>query len=122
VIAKSRQNPSTLSLPVALSLTGGRLIARLSGNGSPPAAEVWVVGLAKSVTVAIKRGENKGKSVTYHNVARNWHKLTTTDGKTWSAPLQEIDGQGVNSAAVLVQSGTSERPGLILGAALASIH
>jgi hypothetical protein len=122
MIAKSRQNPAALSLPVTLSIAGGRLTAALADNGHAPAGEVWVVSLAKAVTVAIKRGENKGKSITYHNVARKWHRLATADGKTWSAPLQEINGTGITTAAVLVQSGTYERPGLILGAAQASVH
>jgi len=120
VIAKSRQNTSALALPVTLSVARGRLTATFASDGR--AAEVWVVGLAKAITVGIGRGENKGKTVTYHNVARNWHKLDTTDGKTWSVPLQEIDGDSVDRAAVIVQGGTSERPGLILGAALASIR
>jgi len=120
VIAKSKQNTSALALPVTLLVAGGRLTATFAGDGR--AAEVWVVGLAKAVTVAISRGENKGKTVTYHNVARNWHKLNSTDGKSWSVPLQEIESEGVNRAAVIVQGGTMEKPGLILGAALASIR
>ena len=120
MIAKSRQNTSALSLPVTLSIGGGRLTATFAGDGR--AAEVWVVGLAKEVAVAIGRGENKGKTITYHNVARSWHKLTSTDGKTWSLPLDQVDGDGVNKAAVLVQGGTVEKPGLIMGAAMASIR
>jgi len=120
MIAKSRQNTSALSLPVTLSVSGGRLTASFASDGR--AAEVWVVGLAKAVAVAVGRGENKGKTITYSNVARSWHKLTSTDGKTWSLPLDQIDGDGVNRAAVLVQGGTSERPGLIFGAAMASIR
>jgi hypothetical protein len=120
MIAKSRQNTSALSLPVSLSMAGGKLTATFAGDGR--AAEVWVVGLAKAVTVAINRGENKGKTITYHNVARSWRKLTSTDGKTWSLPLDEIEGEGVNRAAVIVQGGTIEKPGLIFGAAMASIR
>ena len=120
MIAKSRQNTSALSLPVTLSVGGGRLTASFASDGR--AAEVWVVGLVKAVAVAVGRGENKGKTITYSNVARSWHKLTSADGKTWSLPLDQIDGDGVNRAAVLVQGGTSERPGLILGAAMASIR
>jgi hypothetical protein len=120
MIAKSRQNTSALSLPVTLSVGGGRLTASFASDGRT--AEVWVVGLAKAVAVAVGRGENKGKTITYSNVARSWHKLTSTDGKTWSLPLDQIDGDGVNRAAVLVQGGTSERPGLIFGAAMASIR
>ena len=120
VIAKSRQNSSALGLPVTLSVAGGKLTASFASDGRP--AEVWAIGLAKSVTVAIGRGENKGKTVAYHNVARSWQKLTSSDGKTWTVPLNEIEVEGVNRAAVLVQGGTSEKPGIILGAALASIR
>jgi hypothetical protein len=120
MIAKSGQNTSALALPVTASVAGGKLTASFTGDGR--AAEVWVVSLAKAVTVAISRGENKGKSVTYHNVARGWYKLASTDGKTWSIPLKEIEGEGVNQAAVLVQGGTIEKPGIILGAAMASIR
>ena len=120
VIAKSRQNTSALALPVSVSVASGKLNASFTVDGR--AAEVWVVGLAKAVTVAISRGENKGKSITYHNVARSWLKLTSTDGKTWGVPLEQIEGEGVNRAAVIVQGGTIEKPGLIFGAAMASIR
>jgi hypothetical protein len=120
MIAKSRQNTSALSLPVTLSVGGGRLTATFASDGR--ATEVWVVGLAKAVAVAIGRGENKGKMITYYNVARSWHKLGTTDGKSWSIPLNEIEGEDVHQAAVLVQGGTIEKPGIILGAALATIR
>jgi hypothetical protein len=120
MIAKSRQNTSALALPVAAAVSNGKLTASFTSDGR--ATEVWVVSLAKAVTVAIGRGENKGKTITYYNVARSWHKLGTTDGKSWSIPLGEIEGEGVQQAAVLVQGGTMEKPGIILGAALASIR
>ena len=121
VITKSRQDPAVLSLPVTLSVAGGRLSVTLPER-SGAVSEIWVVGLAKAVTVAIKRGENKGKTITYHNVARSWLKLDATSGKTLTVPLQEIDAEGVNSAAVIVQGGTAERPGPVLGAALATLR
>jgi hypothetical protein len=121
VIAKSRQNPAALSVPVTLSVGGGRLAIALPERSDTP-SEVWVLGLAKAVTVAIKRGENKGKTITYHNVARSWLRLDQTNGRTWNVPVDKIVGEGVSSAAVLVQSGTAERPGLMLGAAVASLR
>src|SRR5689334_21205318 len=120
MIAKSRQNTSALALPVSASVANGKLTASFAGDGR--AAEVWVVSLVKAITVAISRGENKGKTITYYNVARNWYKLASTDGKTWSIPIKEIEGEGVGQAAVLVQGGTMEKPGIILGAAMASIR
>jgi hypothetical protein len=121
VIAKSRQNPAVLSLPVTLSVAGGRLSVNVADH-SDTQAEVWVLGLAKAVPVAIKRGENKGKTITYHNVARRWLKLDPANGKSWTVPLQDIQAEGVNGAAVIVQSGSAERPSLILGAAMASLR
>src|SRR5215216_221740 len=57
-IAKSRQNAGAMSLPVTLSIAGGRLtIAVPNGNETQKDAEVWICGVAKAVTVPIKRGE-----------------------------------------------------------------
>jgi len=123
MIAKSRQNPAAVSLPLNVSISGGRLTVTLPEAGlTRPPAEVVVVGLARAITVAIKRGENKGKSITYHNVARRWTKLESADGKLWTVPLDQIEAEGVTAAAVMVQDGTLEHPSLILGAAMAALH
>ena len=78
---------------------------------------------SKAVTVAIGRGENNGKTITYHNVARHWIKLGAWNGKakTWSVPIHEL-GDGVDEAAVMVQSGTVEKPKAMLGGTLAALH
>jgi hypothetical protein len=123
MIAKSRQNPAALSLPLTLSVAnGGLTIALPEGSDLVAPAEVWVLGLAKAVTVAIKRGENKGKTITYHNVVRRWLRLEPAGGKKWTVPIEDIDAEGVSNAAVMVQSGTAERPGLMLGAAMAGLR
>ncbi len=124
-IAKSRQNTATLSLPVKLSIADGRLTITVPGGGEMRSdAEVWICGLAKAVTVAIKRGENQGKTITYHNVARRWVKLDAWNGKehTWTVPIRDFGGEGIDGAAVMVQSGTVEKPNAMLGAAFASLH
>ena len=86
--------------------------------------EVWLFGLSRSATVAIGRGENKGRAITYHNVVRRWVKLGDWTGKanSWSLPVQTLKGANIDEAAVLVQSGTSDKPKTILGATLAAIH
>ena len=57
------------------------------------------------------------------NVLRRWVKLGDWTGKanSWSLPLQELSGDGIDSAAVLVQGGTVEKPRALLGAALAEL-
>ena len=125
-IAKSRENPTTLALPVTVSTADGHLAVGVpDGKNMRLPAEIWVAGLARAVTVAIKRGENKGKTITYHNVARRWLKVDDWKGTadTWTVSLADIDrGDSVNSAAVLVQSGTVEKPNAILGAAIAQLR
>jgi hypothetical protein len=121
VIAKSRQNPSTLSVPVAIKANGGNLTVTVAEHANPP-AEIWLLGISSAVSVAIKRGENKGKTITYHNVARRWYKLDPASGDTWTVPVKEIGGDEVSSAAVLVQSGSAEKPSVMVGAAMASLR
>jgi hypothetical protein len=57
-------------------------------------------------------------------VARHWVKLGTWTGKdeTWSVPIQDFDSEGIDKAAVIVQSGTVDKPGIIVGAAAAVLH
>ena len=124
-IAKSRENPATLSLPVKLTVADGRLAVSLPERSDARVpAEIWIAGLAREISVVIKRGENKGKTITYHNVARRWLKLDTWNGKanTWTVPVRDLDGNGVDSAAVFVQTGTVEKPSAVLGAAFAAFH
>ncbi len=75
--------------------------------------------MSTAIAVAIGRGENRGRTVTYHNVVRAWRKLGNFNGadSTWTIPLAQIEKDDIDGAAVLVQEGTREKPGVILGAA-----
>jgi hypothetical protein len=75
--------------------------------------------LAKAVAVAVGRGENRGRTITYHNVVRRWLKLGDWTGvaSSWSVPMSELKADGIDAAAVMVQEGTRDKPGIILGAA-----
>jgi hypothetical protein len=124
-IASSRKNGMTLSLPVTMAVSDGRLLVGVPGGGEGRSlAEVWICGLIKAATVAIGRGENRGKTITYHNVARHWVKLGTWDGRaeTFALPIHELDDEGIDEAAVIVQSGTVEKPSAMLGAAVAALR
>jgi hypothetical protein len=119
------QKARVMSLPVHLSVGGGALnVSVAAGDKGPPGAEVWLCSVAKTVAVAIGRGENRGRTVTYHNVVRNWVKLgSLSAGQTsWSVPISQIKADGIDAAAVMVQEGTRERPGIILGAAFTSLN
>ena len=119
-ITQTDQRPSVMSLPVELSIDAGTLTVQVqAAENEPNAAEVWLCPLAKAVTVTIDRGENHGRTITYHTVVRGWRKLGDWSGaKTaWNVPLDQIKTDGIDAAAVLVQQGSHDRPGIILGAA-----
>lgn len=123
-IAKSQRNTAVMSIEVKAARSGDHLdITVPEGAPSAPAAvSVWA--LAKAKTVAIGRGENKGRTITYHNVVRRRLHLGpwTVNAHHWTVALHDLAGDDIESAAVLLQTGTVEKPNFVLGATLASFH
>jgi hypothetical protein len=110
---------------VLLSASGDDLTVTLKAPpGEETKGEVWLCPLVSAIKVAIGRGENRGRTVVYHNVVRAWHKLGEFAGKdvTWSVPLSDIESGKINAAAVMVQEGTQKKPGVVLGAAFAPLQ
>ena len=62
--------------------------------------------------IAIGRGENRGREVTYHNVVRNLLKVGDWNGSSgsWTVPMENISREGVDAAVVYVQDGNRESP------------
>jgi len=124
VIAATDRNPAIMSLPVLVSVAGNDLSVTVkAAAGAPKRGEVWLCPLARAITVPIGRGENRGRTLTYHNVVRAWRKLGDFAGtdQTWSIPLSKIENGVVDAAAVMVQEGTHDKPGIVLGAAMTSL-
>jgi hypothetical protein len=122
-IEKAREAGIAASLPVSLAVVEGHINLNLPQAADGP-AEAWLCGLVKSATIVIPRGENKGRTVTYHNIVRRWVKLGDWTGraKSLSVPVQTLAGDGIDEAAVLLQIGTSEKPRAIVGAALTALR
>jgi hypothetical protein len=121
-IDQTRKHPSVLTLPVSVSIANGEIKVSAPGT-TPGVGEVWLCSLSKAVPVLIDRGENRGHTITYHNVVRHWAKLGDWDGaaRAWTMPVSAIESDGVDAVAVVVQAGTAQSPGSILGAAMASL-
>ncbi len=65
---------SVMSVPVTMTLTGKQINVSVAASSKGPAAmhgEVWICSISKAVPIAIGRGENRGREITYHNVVRN---------------------------------------------------
>jgi hypothetical protein len=126
-IGDTRKADGVMSVPVSMALAGKQISVSVAASSKGPAAmhgEVWICSISKEVSIAIGRGENRGREVTYHNVVRNLLKVGDWNGSAgnWSVPLENISREGVDAAAVYVQDGNRDKPGPMLGAAYTSLH
>ncbi|MGA8899894.1 DUF1223 domain-containing protein [Bradyrhizobium sp.] len=126
-IGATRKSDGVMSVPVSMKLSGGHITVSVADASKPPAAmhgEVWIYSISKAVPIAIGRGENSGRELTYYNVVRDVLKVGDWNGTagSWTVPLENISRDGIDAAAVFVQDGSRDRPGPMLGAAYTSLH
>jgi hypothetical protein len=122
-IAQTHNQSGTLSLPVSLSVAGEQIsVAVPAAKSGAGKGEVWLCPIIRSAEIAIGRGENSGSTITYHNVVRRWVKLGEWTGAARTFTLPKQDVAGADAVAVLVQSGTKEAPGNMLGASVVSLR
>ena len=124
-IGQSHRASATLSVPVSIKVADGRLtVDAPAGKGTDEHAEVWLCPVSSAVPVAIGRGENHGRTITYHNAVRRWIRLGEWNGTaaSWSISLKDLKSEGADKAAVLLQSGSASRPGPMLGAAMTALQ
>ena len=125
-ISDSSKTSGVMSVPVKVSVAKGQITVSVpdASVGEHSGGEVWICSVAKEVPVAIGRGENRGKEIVYHNVVRNWLKVGDWSGKavTWTVPIENLNGQGVDGAVAYIQEGSRERPGAMLGATYSALR
>jgi hypothetical protein len=129
-IAQTSISAAPLKLPVTIAVADGNVtVTVLAAEGEQNSGEVWLCPITGKSAVAVGRGENRGQTLTYTNVARRWVKLGDWNGKaaSFSMPVSKLPDadyslQDVDQVAVIVQSGVDTKPGLMLGAATASLR
>jgi len=125
-IGDTGRRDHVMSVPVTMTLSGKQITVTVAAAKDPMPAhgEIWICSISKSVPISIGRGENRGREVTYHNVVRNLVKVGDWNGNpgSWTVPLDSINRDGVDAAAVLLQDGNRDKPGPMLGAAFTSLH
>jgi Uncharacterized secreted protein len=127
-IMQTRRNSAVLGLPVQMNVADGKVIVNVAAaQGEYRSGEVWLCPITSKVAVQIGRGENQDRMLTYHNVVRRWVKLGNWNGQTqtFSLPLSEIPKgdfslKDIDRLDVVVQSGASSKPGVMLGASSAA--
>lgn len=113
-LADSIQAHSERTPPVAVTLirNGDRVRIEARAERFRGEAIVDVVGLIDERTVDITRGENAGRTLTYHNIVSSWTRVGEWDGAgVFQATVQVAPGRPI---AVIVQQ---DGYGPILGAA-----
>lgn len=103
--------------PVTLLLSrdGGRLT--ISATADPPlprGAVVQIVRYMPEATVRIERGENAGRTVTYHNIVTSWEPVAEWAGAEPLAMVADVPGD--DGVVVILQE---PGPAQILAAARA---
>lgn len=129
-MARARDNGVTLSVPLKLSVKGNDLVIDVSGLAQTPAhaglvsGDIWVCPVIRAHEVAIGRGENAGKTVTYTNVVRGWVRLGPWTGHaaTFTVPLDRVRQDNEDGVVVMLQAGSPVSPGPILGAARLALN
>ena len=107
---------SLLSVPVTATITGDKIVVSV-GAGKATPAMITVVPFLTSRTVAFHR-----EKITYANLARDIVRLGSWNGKPVRQTLALQDFAQYDGIVVLLQAGTTERPGAILGAARIPMH
>ena len=108
---------------VAVALTrrdDGTAVVEIPASDPGGPAEIWLMLVDQAHTVAIRSGENSGRTLTYHNVVREIVSLGTWDGEARRIPLSLVgaDGTRRDGCVVIVQEAGL---GPILGAAYAHL-
>ncbi len=108
-----------LPLEVKVSEAGGTVTIRVVGQASGSGiGAIWIAPLASRRTVAIQRGENRGREVAYANVVRALTRIGDWRGQpmTLDVPVGLTQHPEADGYAVLVHE-EGARLGRILGAA-----
>jgi hypothetical protein len=129
-IAQTLQTAAPLTLPVTMTVADGTLTVNVAAaTGERRSGEVWLCPISRKIPVAVGRGENHGRTLTYTNVVRRWVKLGDWSGKaeSFSVPLANLPNANValndiDAVAAIVQSGAAAKPGVMLGAATAALR
>lgn len=129
-IAETRKTAAPLTLPVTVAVADGKVNVTVpAATGAAQSAEVWLCPITGKAPVAVGRGENTGKTLTYNNVVRRWVKLGDWTGKAENFSIAVADLpkgdtalSDIDSVDVLVQAGVAAKPGLMLGAATAPLR
>jgi hypothetical protein len=114
-VAKAVMNAKKRTMPVAVKITPvpqGLLVSAVSNGLQNGAYDLIAVAITPKTEVQIKRGENRGKTIRYVNVVRDFKPIGQLSNGHARLTVPVVDGAKL---AVFVQA---QGQGAIVGAAL----
>lgn len=116
------------SVPMSLEQKGDILNVRIGDRPNSMAktqdGNLILAYYKRSVAVNIKRGENRGRKIVYHNVVGDMRTIGMWHGEamTVELPMSEARKMGYDGYAVLLQANIKGYPGPIYGAARLDVN
>lgn len=107
-----------LRAALQLDLTKTEVKVSIAAQPFTGEATLWLMAVAPEVTAVIERGENAGKSVTYHNVVRNMVPAALWKGEAYHGAWMRdavIPADCTSCLAVLQKDKTGQVIGLARG-------
>ncbi len=123
-IKTTGRHAGMLSLPVTVSVANDQISINVPADkGKVTKGDIWLCPITKNVPVAVGKGENSGHTITYHNVVRKWIRLGEWTGaaRSFTLPVKELGDDDAEQVAVIIQAGSKEAPGAMLGATVAAL-
>ena len=90
--------------PIRIAGEAGMLEARLAPAGDPRPCTVWIAKYRQSEAIAVERGENAGRTLTYHNVVTSLDRIGEWDGERIETVMLPQPGPG-EGVAIWLQDG-----------------
>jgi hypothetical protein len=117
------QTAGILTVPVSAQNAGDNIVLSIgaAASGGASDAMITVLPFFASRDVAIGRGENAREKVSYTNVVRDIVPAGKWSGQPLTRTIAAKDYEGYDGIVVLLQAGSPDKPGPILGAARISI-
>ena len=115
-IDASAETTANLSVPVRAKRAGDDIVVSV-GDGAPQDATIVVLPYLDSREVAVGRGENAREKLTYTNIVRDIVPIAAWSGSAVTRTLPSDRYKDFDGIVVLLQAGSPENPGAILGAA-----
>ena len=113
-----------LKVPLSVARKGDNVVLSVGAAAGAPKSPAVVLLLPyyASREVAIGRGENARRKVTYTNVVRDIRIVGDWTGAPVTQAVPAAELKDYDGVVVLLQQGSPQKPGAILGAARAALH